>query len=81
MPEKEPCSPYENFCKKRFDELKKWFEKLEARLFEDNGDECLQSKVNRHDHSLALLSKVVWCVVGIAGTIVAALLVALIKSL
>lgn len=33
---------------KQFAELHKKLDKLFERLFIDNGDECLQSKINRH---------------------------------
>ena len=53
MPDQEQ---YNNVCKARFDEGKEQFtqiigkiEQLHNKLFLDNGSECLQSKINRHD--------------------------------
>ena len=47
---------YNNVCRARFDEGRERFdeilikiEQLHNKLFLDNGSECLQSKINRHD--------------------------------
>ena len=40
---------YTNVCKERFDEIMAKLHSLDRKLFKDNGIECVQSKINRHD--------------------------------
>jgi hypothetical protein len=57
-PEKDCPGTFEQRCMPRFDNLEEWFEKLEKRLFEDNGGECVQSKLNRLNNWVAYQQKV-----------------------
>ncbi len=45
--------------KERLDEIAETLQRIEKRLFYDNGGECLQSKVNRHDSFLKLITKLI----------------------
>jgi hypothetical protein len=40
---------YEKICKGEFQSIGEKIDYLTHRLFEDNGGECLQSKINRHE--------------------------------
>ena len=69
-----PSPMYEVFCKQEFMEIKdglssikKEIQRLNRKLFIDNGTESIQSKANRHDQKLKQIS---W----VAGIIIAALL-------
>lgn len=53
---------YDNVCKDRFDEILGKQDKLYNKLFLDNGAECLQSKINRHDGWIKRVMWVIGCV-------------------
>lgn len=38
---------YEKVCRNEFNKINEKLDKLDHRLFEDNGGECIQSKINR----------------------------------
>ena len=50
---------YEKICKDRFDDIIVAVGRIEKRLFYDNGTECLQSKINRHDRWIKWVAFVV----------------------
>lgn len=39
---------YQEICKERFDEIIEKIDSLDKKLFHDNGNECLQTKINSH---------------------------------
>jgi hypothetical protein len=55
---------YEKVCKPAFDEVLIEIRDMKNKLFIDNGDESVQSRLNRHERIIK-----VWCwLVGIIGT-------------
>lgn len=64
MPESEQ---YKDVCKERLNQIDGKLDKLYDKLFEDNGGDCLQTKVN-------INSRMIKLVTGIFATIGAALL-------
>jgi len=58
----EPENQYAKYCKDKFTDVILKLDSLNNRLFVDNGTECLQSKINRHDK---LLTTMTWAL-GIA---------------
>ncbi len=50
---------YNNVCKEEFHEIKALLNSINKKLFVDNGVECIQSKINRHDKFLQILSYVI----------------------
>ena len=65
---------YQNICRNRFDRLDEKLDRLNDHLFEDNGDDCLQSRINKNSYFIklltgifvaigtALLSAVIWVI-------------------
>ncbi len=73
---------YEQVCKDRFDEIIEEIRDLKNRLFIDNSNECLQSKVNRHNRwikAVAGFLTIVGC--GLFGVICWVLKIWLSKSI
>lgn len=57
---------YKLVCKKEFCEIKAILNDLRNRLFVDNGAECIQSKINRHDRwirNVMIVLGGVWAVI------------------
>jgi hypothetical protein len=51
------CEPtqYDKTCKAEFHEIKEQIERLNKRLYVDNGTESLQSRLNRHERYIHAL--------------------------
>lgn len=62
---------YEKICKSEFGKINEKLDKLDHRLFEDNGGECLQSKINRHgDWILTQKNMQKWLITLILGAVI-----------
>lgn len=62
---------YNNVCKEEFHEIKDLLNSINKKLFIDNGVECIQSKINRHDKFLQIFSYILGVIfVSMVGMVV-----------
>jgi len=64
---------YEKVCKKEFQDISEKLDKLNDRLFMDNGRECLQSKINRHNDWIKRFGGFLACLWGVVIIVITAL--------
>ena len=62
---------YDDICREQFDKIISQLDNIEKRLFIDNGKECIQSKINRHDGFLKVIGWTLGVIfIAVAGVIV-----------
>ena len=67
-------------CMERSGKILAAIERLETRLFRDNGTLSVQTRLDRHEQTIKGLSKVMWGVCSVAGVmLVRAILVLVVK--
>ena len=64
---------YETICKQEFQDISEKLDKLNDRLFMDNGRECLQSKINRHNDWIKRFGGFLACLWGVVIIVITAL--------
>lgn len=66
---------YEKICKDKFDEILSTLKSLEKRLFIDNGEDCIQSKLNRCVHWVKIWGWLAVTIGGILSSVAAAIII------
>ncbi len=69
---------YETVCKDKFEDILKEIKTIQKGLFIDNGEESVQSKLNRHDRILVRTAKLYLWIAGALGGILGSVITALI---
>lgn len=66
---------YETVCKDKFEDILKEIKTIQKGLFIDNGEESVQSKLNRHERWIKVWGWLAITIGGIIGSVAAAIII------
>ena len=66
---------YETICKDRFEDILKEIKTIQKGLFIDNGDESVQSKLNRHERWIKIMGWLAVTIGGILGSVATTIII------